>query len=296
MKIESMPPIGRGDPRGYYACLDLPLTAGPEDIRRAFNERAKQLHPDRSDRGDSAAFQRLVDAYGVLRDPMRRLRYDAESVEMSRDDPAEPSDILVADPLAHAWSPTLLWQHLRWKANGLASMAALLVLLAGSLVWGLYQRAGLQEAEERVSALIVSGESARADLAEARARSRAADVAPVTASDGLAQAPAMDFLFPPGSSEMNSMLEGQLSQAVENLAAAGGRVRPEDGWVVVLRGAGGGADAAASRLLFARLSRLSNRLIQAGLPADRWSLGVASGPVGSAPAGAIQLRLLCCFK
>jgi hypothetical protein len=65
------------DPKGYYAILGLAPGADFITIRSAYRARVKAVHPDRN--GSSRAreeFQRIVEAYGVLRDVVRRAEYD----------------------------------------------------------------------------------------------------------------------------------------------------------------------------------------------------------------------------
>lgn len=66
------------DPKGYYAVLGLDPPADAAAIRAAFHARAKLLHPDRNpDPGAQAQFQRLSEAYAVLKEPLHRLSYEA---------------------------------------------------------------------------------------------------------------------------------------------------------------------------------------------------------------------------
>ena len=56
------------DPRQI---LGVELEAGDEEIRAAYLRKVKQYPPDRSPR----EFERVRDAYEVLRDPRRRMRH-----------------------------------------------------------------------------------------------------------------------------------------------------------------------------------------------------------------------------
>src|SRR5271169_6748881 len=67
----------------YYALLGVGRDAGDEEIKRAYRQRARELHPD-STGGDAAAearFKEVTRAYEVLRDPERRARYDRFGAE-----------------------------------------------------------------------------------------------------------------------------------------------------------------------------------------------------------------------
>lgn len=64
--------------RDYYVVLAVSPLAMPEDLQRAYRERAKTLHPDRNKAPDATAqFQLLNEAYEVLRDPDARYVYDS---------------------------------------------------------------------------------------------------------------------------------------------------------------------------------------------------------------------------
>lgn len=64
-----------------YAALGIEPNAPPGDIRRAYRRQAKKLHPDTNPSSDSTReFQRLNEAYRVLRNPRLRLAYDASTI------------------------------------------------------------------------------------------------------------------------------------------------------------------------------------------------------------------------
>ncbi|KAI9022410.1 hypothetical protein DFJ74DRAFT_669337 [Hyaloraphidium curvatum] len=69
------------DPKGYYKALGVKPDAGKEEIQAAFRGLAMKDHPDRySDPKDKEAakkrFQKLSEAYTVLRDARKRREYD----------------------------------------------------------------------------------------------------------------------------------------------------------------------------------------------------------------------------
>ena len=74
------------DHKGYYAALEVPVTASSEEIKRAFRQKALLVHPDRNPGEDAkAAFQHLGEAYRVLMDAQARARYDTSTPD--RPDP-----------------------------------------------------------------------------------------------------------------------------------------------------------------------------------------------------------------
>ena len=65
--------------RDYYDLLGVPREAPPEEIKKAYRLKAKELHPDknREDRARAEeAFKQITEAYEVLSDPDKRAQYD----------------------------------------------------------------------------------------------------------------------------------------------------------------------------------------------------------------------------
>ncbi len=61
----------------YYEALGVPRDASLDDIRRAYRNLARRLHPDVSkEPGAEDRFKAISEAYDVLRDPEKRARYD----------------------------------------------------------------------------------------------------------------------------------------------------------------------------------------------------------------------------
>jgi curved DNA-binding protein CbpA len=60
----------------YYSLLGIEDDASSQDIKRAFRERAKRIHPDIAGSGGSEAMRKLIAAYEVLSDHERRYEYD----------------------------------------------------------------------------------------------------------------------------------------------------------------------------------------------------------------------------
>jgi len=64
--------------RDYYEVLEVPRTATPEDIKKAYRKKALQYHPDRNPGNKEAEsnFKEAAAAYEVLSNADKRARYD----------------------------------------------------------------------------------------------------------------------------------------------------------------------------------------------------------------------------
>jgi curved DNA-binding protein CbpA len=60
----------------YYELLEISQNASTQEIKRAFRERAKQLHPDIAGETGAEEMRKLLAAYETLSDRNRRFEYD----------------------------------------------------------------------------------------------------------------------------------------------------------------------------------------------------------------------------
>lgn len=68
-----------------YQILGVPRAAKPDEIRKAYRKRAKELHPDLhpGDKEVEAKFKALSAAYHLLNDPEQRARFDRGEIDAS---------------------------------------------------------------------------------------------------------------------------------------------------------------------------------------------------------------------
>ncbi|CAE8646822.1 unnamed protein product, partial [Polarella glacialis] len=88
-EAEQVFPLGRGSTSSpsrrrvadshYYDQLEVAPSATQLEIRKAYFQRSRQCHPDKtSEQGATERFQGISEAYQVLSDPERRRKYDAQ--------------------------------------------------------------------------------------------------------------------------------------------------------------------------------------------------------------------------
>jgi Ca-activated chloride channel family protein len=65
-----------------YAVLNISADATADEIKRAYRELARQVHPDMQDKQSTARlFRQVQEAYEILSDPSKRAAYDRQRVE-----------------------------------------------------------------------------------------------------------------------------------------------------------------------------------------------------------------------
>ena len=63
--------------KDFYKILEIDRKASDKEIKKAFREKAKHLHPDKNKSPNAEAqFRELAEAYEVLSDPQKRKEYD----------------------------------------------------------------------------------------------------------------------------------------------------------------------------------------------------------------------------
>jgi len=117
----------------YYARLGVRSSASTEEIRAAYREKAQATHPDQNPDDPAATdrFQKVKEAYQVLRDPERRARHDEKRAARKR-----LPDGLTINQQAPAGCSGYLWRVLAGMvAVGLFLVLEALDVWAASSVW-----------------------------------------------------------------------------------------------------------------------------------------------------------------
>jgi curved DNA-binding protein CbpA len=128
-----------------YAVLGVDVSAGGDEIARAFRARAKQLHPDTSaDPDASAKFAELVAAYDVLSNHRTRREYDHApgGPGANGGGSAGLDDPVGSAPAGSrpASAPTRWTRRRAWTAVVAGGLVALLGIGAALLTWHLHDR------------------------------------------------------------------------------------------------------------------------------------------------------------
>jgi curved DNA-binding protein len=76
----------------YYEVLQVSRNAHPLIIAKVYRLLVAFYHPDKPDTGNKNAFLRVVEAYRVLSDPVRRTTYDRRMFGAARPDRVESGD------------------------------------------------------------------------------------------------------------------------------------------------------------------------------------------------------------
>jgi Ca-activated chloride channel homolog len=94
-----------------YDRLDLPIDASAEQIRRAYREAARRLHPDKNiEVGDTQLFMDIQEAYETLSDPEKRSKYDASlGPELTNLQPVKINTLYSRSKLPRISEPQLIY-------------------------------------------------------------------------------------------------------------------------------------------------------------------------------------------
>jgi DnaJ-class molecular chaperone len=84
--------------RSYFAILEVPSGATPEEVRSAYRRLVKEFHPDHYE-GGSEPFRQIQEAYAVLGDPVRRRAYEKSLADLLVKRTTDPMPYSEPEPL-----------------------------------------------------------------------------------------------------------------------------------------------------------------------------------------------------
>lgn len=297
------------DPKGYYRILGIQPTASAEDVRLAFREQAKMLHPDHGEHGDGGEkFRLLREAYDILRDARKRMQYDAERLaveEPRRSRKAKAHVTVERDPG---------WLFSNRTISLAAALLAVLCLVLTGVLWSTFGK--LDEREDEVDELYRRLAVAMRDQADVRARYRGANFLrledALTSSGALESGRTRRFVFhaelefKDESSEIDGNLRENLDKAVLGLAETIEEIPQDRDWLILIEGHSGeaarraGVSVGAWELSLLRLGSVVDYLVANGLPTQRLAVRFQAGfqPIGEAASegGTVEMKLLCCYR
>lgn len=73
--------------KDYYAILGIDKKSSPEEIKKAYREKAKEHHPDRNigDALSASKFQEIQEAFDILSDPKKRSIYNMSCMKFNQE-------------------------------------------------------------------------------------------------------------------------------------------------------------------------------------------------------------------
>ena len=277
-----------GDPSGLYQVLGVPRGASPDEIRSAFRERAKLYHPDVGSDADDERFRNLREAYDVLRDPQRRLQYDAESLDAERQRERARFQAFVSRGRAGltrrlaGYPPMLL--------IGVATALVLASLLTGTLAF----LSGREAAQLRHEVARLEAELRDAHEVPPPRASRPEEGGEVVYASALS--------FPAGSAELAGEFQASVDREVRQLLPAVAGLPEAAAWRLQVDSYSGEAASEAGiavdawELALLRVASVTEYLIQAGVPPGRIAVRFLAGFAGHEGDGGsdLELKLICC--
>ena len=86
--------------KSLYDILGIKKNASKEEIKKAYRNKAKKLHPDRNpDKDTSNEMSKISRAYEILSDPVKRLNYDKFGETEDGENPVEMNAIKILSEL-----------------------------------------------------------------------------------------------------------------------------------------------------------------------------------------------------
>ncbi len=312
------------DLQGHYRAMGVDPSATAEDIKIAFRERAKKLHPDQGGgKTDTDAFRRILESYEVLRDEHKRRAYD----NLAR---AEAKQAQARQNTARRRSRR---RALRIPLDMLRSPLLYVSVVLGLMVLGLFSMWRTSEESLREHKIVMQQmyqrlEAVAADAKAAEDRYRASlmgSLEPLSTVDDVADVmngiDASDtdlsfgggtvfeasIFFPQGRTELDGTVRHEAAAVLSDLEAAIDGVPADRQWLVLVEGNSPRAAADDSVAVtdwestILRIGSILGYVVAQGVPQDRLAVRFQAGFDGLSADGVtdnreIELKLVCCLQ
>lgn len=97
--------------KDYYKILGIDIQASQDEIKAAYRELSKKWHPDRNpDLDVTAMMQDINEAYALLKDEVKRRRYDEEYLRFINHHKSDRQDS-TASPRSHGQAPHHVYEY-----------------------------------------------------------------------------------------------------------------------------------------------------------------------------------------
>jgi Ca-activated chloride channel family protein len=205
----------------FYKLLGLMRNASAEDIRKAYYEAALRLHPDKNTApGDTEFFLGIQEAYEVLSNPKKRVRYDSVlPPEKPADIPLDHRMLFSRESLIRLAEPQLIYVFMEFslpanlEAAPAPSLNLCLVLDRSTSMQG-----GKMDAVKATAIQIMRKMKPQDIFSVVAFNDRAEEIIPASLSTELSKLEArVHMLQPSGGTEIFSGLEMGYNEIVRNV-------------------------------------------------------------------------------
>jgi Ca-activated chloride channel homolog len=212
------------NPQDFYTLLGLARNASAEEIRQAYFAAARRLHPDKNTApGETEFFLDIQEAYEVLSNPKKRLKYDSTlPPEKIPDVPLEQRVIFSRHSLIRLTEPQLIYVLLEYSPPANAKAPSSPALNICLVIDRSTSMAGANMDVVKATAIQIMRKMKPQDIFSVVAFSdRAEQIIPASRSTDLSKQEArIHMLQPTGGTEIFSGLEMGYNEIIRNLRYA----------------------------------------------------------------------------